>query len=404
MTREMSARERSRALADGCEHVETPAELVERLALARPLRVKLGLDPTSADLHLGHAVVLGKLQEFVADGHEVTLVIGDFTARIGDPSGRNALRPHLSDEAIAANMATYAAQAGTVLDLERVHLRYNSEWLAPLQLADLLRLLAQTTVARMLDRKDFAARYAAETPIALHEFLYPIAQAYDSVALEADVELGGSDQLFNLLMGRPYQEHAGQRPQICMTLPLLEGLDGKIKMSKSVGNHIGLAESARDQFGKAMRIPDALIERYARLGAAFSLARAEALSAEVLRGTTSAMDAKKAVAEAIAARFHGAFAAVEARENFERTVQRRELPQTMPEIAPASARTLGEMLVRAGFAQSKREAERLAAGGGVKLDGVIATDARALWPVDRAVVLSVGARRFARVLAATERP
>jgi tyrosyl-tRNA synthetase len=383
---------------DGCDHVETAAELRARLAEGRPLRVKLGLDPTSPDLHIGHAVVLRKLQQFVAGGHDVTLVIGSFTARIGDPSGRNALRPRLSDEQIDANMRTYAEQAGKVLDLERVSLRYNGEWLAPLSFEHVIRLLAQTTVARMLDRKDFAARFAQGTPISLHEFLYPVAQAYDSVALSADVELGGTDQLFNLLMGRHYQEREGQSPQICMTTPLLEGLDGKIKMSKSVGNHVAIAEPPEDQFGKLMRVPDEMVARYARLGAGWAAAACEELTREVADGRTSPIDAKKRVAEAIVALYNGSTSAKAARENFERTVQRRELPNEMTEITLHDARRLTDVLVQAGFAQSKREAERLIRGGGVRLDGVPADDPALAWTATKPVVLSVGARRFARVV------
>jgi tyrosyl-tRNA synthetase len=383
---------------DGCDHVETAAELRARLAEGRPLRVKLGLDPTSPDLHIGHAVVLRKLQEFVAGGHDVTLVIGSFTARIGDPSGRNALRPRLSDEQIDANMRTYAEQAGKVLDLERVSLRYNGEWLAPLSFEHVIRLLAQTTVARMLDRNDFAARFAEGTPISLHEFLYPVAQAYDSVALSADVELGGTDQLFNLLMGRHYQEREGQPPQICMTTPLLEGLDGKIKMSKSVGNHVAIAEPPEEQFGKLMRVPDEMVARYARLGAGWTAAACEELTHEVADGRTAPIDAKKRVAEAIVALYNGNGVAKAARENFERTVQRRELPDEMTEITLRDARRLTDVLVQAGFAQSKREAERLIRGGGVRLDGVPADDPALAWTATEPVVLSVGARRFARVV------
>jgi tyrosyl-tRNA synthetase len=383
---------------DGCDHVETAAELRARLAEGRPLRVKLGLDPTSPDLHIGHAVVLRKLQQFVAGGHDVTLVIGSFTARIGDPSGRNALRPRLSDEQIDANMRTYAEQAGKVLDLERVSLRYNGEWLAPLSFEHVIRLLAQTTVARMLDRNDFAARFAEGTPISLHEFLYPVAQAYDSVALSADVELGGTDQLFNLLMGRHYQEREGQPPQICMTTPLLEGLDGKIKMSKSVGNHVAIAEPPEDQFGKLMRVPDEMLARYARLGAGWTAAACEELIHEVADGRTAPIDAKKRVAEAIVALYNGNAVAKAARENFERTVQRRELPDEMTEITLRDARRLTDVLVQAGFAQSKREAERLIRGGGVRLDGVPADDPALAWTATKPVVLSVGARRFARVV------
>ncbi|MDQ2871852.1 MAG: tyrosine--tRNA ligase, partial [Candidatus Eremiobacteraeota bacterium] len=228
-------------LLDGFDHVETATEFATRIKDAsRPLIIKLGLDPTSADLHIGHAVVLRKMQQFVEAGHNVTLLIGDFTTRIGDPSGRNETRPPLTAEQIEANMRTYTQQAGTVLDMSRVTLRYNSQWLAKLSLADLLRLLSHVTVAQMLARNDFDARYKSGVSIALHEFLYPVAQAYDSVALEADVELGGNDQLFNLLMGRHFQAQAGQRQQVCMTVPLLEGLDGVKKMSKSYGNYVGL--------------------------------------------------------------------------------------------------------------------------------------------------------------------
>ena len=389
---------RAAALAEGCEHVETPAELAERLAAGRPLRVKLGLDPTSPDLHVGHAVVLRKLQQFVDDGHDVTLVIGTFTARIGDPSGRNQLRPPLTDEQIDANMRTYAEQAGKVLDLERVSLRYNAEWLAPLRFEEVVRLLARTTVARMLDRNDFAQRYANGTPISLHEFLYPVAQAFDSVVLASDVELGGSDQLFNLLMGRHYQQHEGQRPQVCMTVPLLEGLDGKVKMSKSVGNHIGLTEAPSEQFGKAMRIPDEMIGRYAFLGAGRARSECDALERDIASGRLSPMDGKKAVAEWIVAAYHGPDAARSARENFERTVQRRELPDEMPEVVLADARRISDVLMQAGFAQSRREAERLVRGGGVRLDGATVDDAALEWTATEPVVVSVGSRRFARVL------
>ncbi|HZT12835.1 MAG TPA: tyrosine--tRNA ligase, partial [Candidatus Baltobacteraceae bacterium] len=309
-------------LLDGFDHVETRAEFEARTREGKPLTVKLGLDPTSADLHLGHAVVLRKLQQFVDAGHDVVLLIGDFTARIGDPSGRNELRPPLTAEQIDANMRTYAEQAHKVLDMERVRLEYNSKWLSPLSMADLLRLLSKITVAQMLEREDFRNRYAGGTPIALHEFLYPVAQAYDSVALRADVELGGNDQLFNLLMGRHYQRELGQREQICMTVPLLEGLDGVEKMSKSKGNYVGLTEPAEQQFGKMMRISDDMLPTYARLAAFRSAADVEALTAALRDGRAHPMDEKKRLAQEVVARYHGADAAKSAREYFERTVQR----------------------------------------------------------------------------------
>src|ERR1700681_3725004 len=292
----LSARERAERLVDGCDHVETLPELVQRLEQGHPLRVYLGLDPTSPDLHVGHAIVLRLLQRFVDDGHDVILLIGDFTARIGDPSGRNAARPPVSQKQIEANMRTYAEQARKVLDMSRVRLVYNSEWLSKLTFDEVYTLLAQTTVAQMLERNDFKQRYESGTPIALHEFIYPVAVAYDSVAMNVDVEVGGSDQLFNLLISRPSQVHSGQRPEIWITVPLLEGLDGQKKMSKSLGNHIGLTDPPNDMFGKTMSIPDALMPRYARLAAWWPADRVAALESGLIAGTISPMDEKKKIA------------------------------------------------------------------------------------------------------------
>jgi tyrosyl-tRNA synthetase len=308
------------------------------------------------------------------------------------------MRPPLTDEAIEANMQTYAAQAGKVLDMARITLRYNSEWLGPLSFAALIKLLSQTTVAQMLDRNDFAQRYAAGTPISMHEFLYPVAQAYDSVALGADVELGGSDQLFNLLLGRPYQVHAGQPPQICMTVPLLEGVDGTKKMSKSTGNHIALTDAPNDQFGKLMRIPDELLPRYARLAAGWSAAETERTTAGLAAGTLAPMDEKKRIAEAVVALYHGHDAARAARDHFERTIQRGELPLDIPERRFEGLRTLVDVVVAAGFAESKRAAQRLIAEGAVKVDGMPVTDPKASWGADSHGVVQVGSRKFIRIL------
>lgn len=358
----------------------------------------LGLDPTSPDLHLGHAVVLRLLQRFVDDGHDVILLIGDFTARIGDPSGRNALRPPLSDEQIDANMKTYAAQAGKVLDMARVTLRYNSEWLSKLTFTDIYKLLAQTTVAQMLERNDFKQRYESTSPIALHEFVYPVAVAYDSIALEVDVELGGSDQLFNLLISRPYQEHAGQLPEICITVPLLVGLDGKKKMSKSLGNHVGLTDAPNEMFGKTMSIPDEVLPEYARLAAWWPAGRVRALEAGLLDGTIAPMDEKKRIAEDVVALYHGSDAASTARDWFERTIQRGEIPAEMPELPLDGKSKLVELIVAAGFADSKRAAQRLIAEGAVKIDGTPVTDAGARWTAPGPAVLQVGSRKFVRVV------
>ena len=385
-------------LAEGCEHVETRAELETRLAAGERLTVKLGIDPTASFLHLGHAVVLHKMQQFVEFGHRVILLIGDGTARIGDPSGRNETRPPLSDEQITQNMRDYREQAGTILDLERIEVMYNSAWLAPLTFVDLIGLMSQTTVAQMLARNDFANRYAQGTPIALHEFLYPIAQAYDSVAMRAGVELGGSDQLFNLLMGRAYQEHAGQVKQICMTTPILEGTDGVVRMGKSRGNYIGLTETPAEQFGKLMSVPDALIPRYAQLAAFRPQAAVDALVADLASGSVHPMTAKKDLAQEIVGRYHGAAEARGARERFEATVQRGELPDDIAEVKVDGARSLADVLVAVGFVQSKREAQRAIESGSVRLDGIPVRDARQAWDSKVPVTLALGTRRFVRVV------
>jgi tyrosyl-tRNA synthetase len=390
--------EQAAHLADGCDHVETRRDLEERLAAKPRLTVKLGIDPTGSFLHLGHAVVLHKMQQFVELGHRVILLIGDSTARIGDPTGRNDLRPRLTDEEIAANMRDYRAQAGTVLDLERIEVMYNSAWLEKLTMIDLIGLLSNMTVAQMLARNDFAERYASGTPIALHEFLYPIAQAYDSIAMEADVELGGTEQLFNLLVGREFQERYGQPRQICMTTPILEGTDGVIRMGKSRGNFVGLTESPDQQFGKLMSLPDAMIPRYAAL-AAFRPAPALAELEDGLRaGRVHPMNAKKDLAQEIVGRYHGAEAARAARERFEATVQRGELPSEMDERRSGDWRTILDALTGVGFAASKRDAERLVLGGGVRLDGVPVGDPKMRWGPAAPVVLGVGSRRFIRIL------
>ncbi len=386
-------------LLDGFDHVETRAEFLARVKEGKPLVVKLGLDPTTPDLHIGHAVVLRKLQQFVDNGDKVTLIIGDTTSSIGDPSGRNTMRPALTQEQINANMITYRDQAGKVLDMTRVELRYNSEWLAGLKLAEMLKLMSQVTVAQLLARNDFAARYANNTPISLHEFLYPVAQAYDSVAISADIELGGNDQLFNLLMGRQFQAHAGRREQIFMTVPLLEGLDGVKKMSKSTGNYVGLTEPAESMFGKLMSIPDELIPRYARFAAFRTEAQVSQL-VQTLRGASARpMDEKKKLAAQIVTLYHGPEVALAAADYFERTVQRKEVPtENLPELSLGDARRVTDVLVAAGFAESKRAAERLISGNGVKVDGILVSDPKAAWPARGAAVLSVGSRKFVRVV------
>ncbi len=385
-------------LLDGFAHIETRDEFRDRLRLGRPLNVKLGIDPTSPDLHLGFMVVLHALQRFAESGHRVTLIIGDFTARIGDPSGKKVTRPQLTAEEIEANMQTYREQASRVLDLERIAIRYNSEWLGALSSTDFIRLAAETTVAQMLERNDFRERYDSGDPISLHELLYPIAMAYDSVMVEADVELGGVDQLFNLLMGRHYQRESGQAPQICAMVPLLVGLDGVQKMSKSLGNYVGVTESPETQFGKLMSMPDSLIPTYARYAAFRTESACKELHQALDSGRAKAMDEKKVLAQEIVARYHGADAAARSREFFEQTVQRKEAPGEMPEVVlPATPVRVADVLVLAKFAQSRREAERLVAGRGVRVDGEVVGDSKAAWEWTSPVVLSVGSRKFARV-------
>lgn len=386
-------------LLDGFDVVETVDDFRARLKLGRPLNVKLGIDPTSPDLHLGFMVVLHKLQRFAEAGHNVTLIIGDFTASIGDPSGRNSLRPPLTPEQISVNMKTYREQAGKVLDLERVKIRYNSEWLGKMTFSDVVSAASRVTVAQMLERNDFHNRYTSGTPIALHEFLYPISQALDSIAIEADIELGGSDQLFNLLLGRQFQREYGQLPQIAATVPLLVGLDGIKKMSKSLGNYVGISESAETQFGKLMSMADELMPTYARLAAFRTQSDADALAAQVASGASNPIELKKQLAQEIVARYHGNASALAARDYFERTVQRKEIPlEALPEMGRGEARTVAALLVKAGFAESKRAAERLISGNGVKVDGIVVDDPRAPWTAQGPAVLSVGSRKFVRVL------
>lgn len=399
LVNDLTPTEAAAHLTDGCAHVETPTELAERIKRGEPLRVKFGIDPTGSELHLGHAVTLHKMQQFVEHGHDVTLLIGDSTALIGDPTGRNDSRPPLTRELIAENMKSYVEQASRVLDIERITVRYNSEWLDVLSYADMIRLMTQVTVAQMLAREDFRTRYTGEVPISLHEFLYPVAQAYDSVALQCDVELGGDDQLFNFLLARDYQQRAGQSPQICMTAPILEGTDGKIRMGKSRGNYIALTEPANVQFGKLMSIPDDLIARYARLADFRSQLDCDALGTGIASGALVAMDEKKNVAESIVRRYHGADAARGARDYFERTIQRKEIPVEMPgyQLAEADMK-IAQLLVEVGFAESRRAAQRLLAERAVKINGTVVEDAGARFTETAPAVLQVGSKRFVRIL------
>ena len=385
-------------------------ELVRKLERSRrtgePLRVKQGFDPTRPDLHIGHAVSIRKLRTFQELGHEVIFVVGDYTARVGDPSGRSETRPRLTPEEIAANAATYAQQVGHILDVRKVRVEHNSRWLGPLDLAQLLELTATYTVARMLERDDFAKRYAQQRPISILEFMYPLLQAYDSVALNADVELGGSDQKFNLLVGRTVQERYGQEPQVCIIMPLLRGTDGAVKMSKSYDNYIGITESATQQYGKTMSAPDGLLEEWTRLAGGFDgaeLAQALALI------ENDPYRAKRTLARRIAATYHGDEAGAQAEAHFDRVFRDHATPQDVPQVrlalgdarlkADENSVFLPGLLVAAGLAASNTEAARLLEQGAVSVDEARVTDraARVHARAGGSVLLQRGRRHFVRV-------
>jgi len=387
----------------GADELIVEAELRAKLARARstnqPLRIKLGLDPTAPDIHLGHTVVLNKMRQLQDLGHQVIFLIGDFTSMIGDPSGRNATRPALTRDEIRANAETYHAQASKVLDAARTEIRYNSEWCEPLGAAGLIRLASQYTVARMLERDDFHKRYTSHLPIAVHEFLYPLMQGYDSVALKADIELGGTDQKFNLLVGRELQKSAGQEPQCVLTMPLLEGLDGSDKMSKSKGNYVGINEAPDEMFGKLMSISDELMWRYYLLLSFRPMGDISALRREC-EGGRNPRDAKVALAQEIVARFHSKADAERALANFEARFRGGAMPDTMPEITIETAGAgiaIANLAKQAGVVDSTSEALRLIAGKGLKLDGEAVADKGATVRAGATVVVQAGKRRFARV-------
>ena len=387
----------------GADDLIVEAELRDKLARSaksgKPLRIKLGLDPTAPDIHLGHTVVLNKMRQLQDLGHQVIFLIGDFTSMIGDPSGRNATRPPLTREAIRANALTYHAQASKVLDPERTEIRYNSEWCEPLGAAGMIRLASQYTVARMLERDDFSKRYAGHQPIAVHEFLYPLMQGYDSVALRADIELGGTDQKFNLLVGRELQKSAGQEPQCVITMPLLVGLDGVEKMSKSKGNYVGITEAPGEMFGKLMSISDELMWRYFELLSFRPMAEIAKLRRDCAAGANP-RDAKVALAQEVVARFHSPADAEQALATFEARFRGGAMPESMPELTIESAGAgiaIANLAKQAGVVASTSEALRLIDGRGLKLDGEVVADKHATVAAGSTVVVQAGKRRFARV-------
>ena len=386
----------------GADEILKLDELRQRLESGRPLRVKAGFDPTAPDLHLGHTVLLNKLRQFQQLGHQVIFLIGDFTGMIGDPTGKSATRKPLTREDVLANARTYEEQVFKVLDRERTEIRFNSEWFGKMGAADMIRLAGQLTVARMLERDDFAKRYAAQQSIAIHEFLYPLVQGYDSVALEADVELGGTDQKFNLLMGRGLQESHGQKPQIVLTMPLLEGLDGVNKMSKSLGNYIGISEPAIDIVTKTMKIGDDLMWRWIDLlSFDISIAEAAQLRAEVEAGGINPREIKLRLARELATRFHDAAAAEQAIAGWNAAVTGQgditQLP--LQEVAvPAEGLRIGALLTAAGLTPSNSEASRKLKERAVKVDGAVVEDPQLVLQPGFEGLLQVGKRNFARVL------
>lgn len=387
-------------ITHGAAELISEAELADKLKAGRPLRIKAGFDPTAADLHLGHTVLLTKLRQLQELGHQVIFLIGDFTGMIGDPTGKNATRPPLSREQIAANAQTYRAQVFKVLREDQTEIVFNSSWMDQLDAAALIRLAATHTVARMLERDDFAKRYKGNQPIAIHEFLYPLLQGYDSVELKADLELGGTDQKFNLLMGRELQKHFGQPPQCILTMPLLEGLDGVQKMSKSLGNYIAITDPPNDMFGKLMSISDTLMWRYFELLSLDVDADAlNALRGEAERGLRNPRDCKIQLATEMVTRFHDSAAAEAARVDFEQRFKKNELPDDIPEVelAAQSGMSISQIIKQAGLTASTSEALRMIEQGGVRLDGEKLSDKSLSLKAGQSVLLQIGKRKFARV-------
>jgi tyrosyl-tRNA synthetase len=373
--------------------VISAAELAAKLAEGRPLRIKLGMDPTAPDLHLGHTITLRKLREFQQRGHTVIFLVGDFTAMIGDPTGRSETRKPLSPEQIRVNAETYRQQVSKVLDLSRTEIRFNSEWMNQVDTRKLIEIAARLSVARMLERDDFEKRLAQQEPLFLHELLYPLVQGYDSVALHADVELGGTDQKFNMLVARDLQRAYGQAPQVVMTMPLLEGLDGARKMSKSYGNYVGVSDQAEDMFGKIMSIPDKLMPRYYEL--LTDVAPGEI--AAIRSGAIHPMQAKKRLARVLVNEYHDAAAADAASRYFESKFQRREVPDDVPVFKLGQTLWLCELMKQLRFASSTSEARRLLGQGAVRVDGSTVTDVNFRFVPGQHKILEVGKRRVARI-------
>ncbi|MDD4881833.1 MAG: tyrosine--tRNA ligase [Gallionellaceae bacterium] len=383
----------------GCHELLIEAELVEKLKRGKPLRIKAGFDPTAPDLHLGHTVLINKLRQFQELGHEVMFLIGDFTGMIGDPTGKNVTRKPLTRDDVIENARTYEQQIYKILDPEKTLVMFNSSWMGAMSAADLIQLAAKHTVARMLERDDFSKRYNGGQPIAIHEFLYPLIQGYDSVAMKADVELGGTDQKFNLLVGRELQKHYGQAPQVVLTMPILEGLDGVQKMSKSLGNYIGIAEPPNEMFGKLMSVSDVLMWRYIELLSFESLDTVRQWRQDVEAGRNP-RDIKVMFAQEIITRFHDRTAAERALADFEARFRQGAIPDDIPELTldgGAAGLPVTQLLKQAGLVTSTSEAMRQIEGGGVRLDGEKVSDKGLVVAKGSTVVAQVGKRKFARI-------
>lgn len=392
----------------GTAEIIPESELVDKLKRSidsgRPLVIKLGLDPTAPDIHLGHTVVLQKLKQFQDLGHQVALILGDFTACIGDPTGKSETRQQLTEEQVLSNARTYEEQVFKILDRERTRILFNSEWLAPLNFAQVIELSAKYTVARMLERDDFAKRFKECLPIGIHEFFYPLMQGYDSVVLKADVEIGGTDQKFNLLMGRTLQKEYGQEPQVALMMPILEGLDGVHKMSKSLGNYIGINDTPREMYGKTMSLPDEMMLRYFELVTPVSLEELRSIKTALKKGDMHPRDVKMRLAREIVSQYHGSVAAHAAEEEFKKIFQKKDLPDEIPVIQLTEDKLddgkiwLPKLVVLAKMAGSTSEAKRLIQQGGVKVDGEKIKDPNYNVRPVRNMIIQVGKRRFTRIL------
>ena len=402
----LSVDEQMKVIASGAAQIVPEQELRKKLEKGQPLNIKLGVDPTSPDLHLGHAVPLRKMRQFQDLGHQVTLIIGNGTALIGDPSGKNSTRPQLSQEQVEANAETYVSQAMKILDPEKTKIVHNGDWILSLDLKGLLELCSKFTVARILERDDFTKRYQSQTPIALHEFLYPVMQAFDSVEIKADVEMGGTDQLFNLLAGRDLMDKMGMEPQVALTMPLLEGTDGVRKMSKSYGNYVGLTDAPADMYGKLMSIPDTMIGKYFRLASTLSVEEVDKIDAALADGSADPYELKRQLAANICDLYHGAGAGDAAAVEFTRVHSNREMPEHIEDVAVEIETGddglvyLPRVLVAAGLSSSAGQARRDIDGGGVRINGE-ALQAKS-YNVDPSLlvkgnVLQVGKRHFARL-------